>query len=142
MNRLTREYLRTLVVEYHTGRGCGLWPQSCNGTSCNGHIGRINKEGDFEELSIDEYNFVKQKMGVPLNTRYYKVPHYYGKRCNRRGEVISVGISSPSRLFDFARMHEHRTYLDLEELIKKINCEVIEKDGCCCVCDPEEIIEE
>ena len=143
MNRAKKEYLKSLVVQYHRGRGCGLWPQSCNGSFCNGHIGHINK-GEFEELEVDEYNFVKQLLGLALNNRKYVLPlHILGER-NRRNEELGLEvITSPSDLFKIVRKYESRTYVDPELLIEKFGCKTIEKEGCCFICDPpEEEIEE
>ncbi|MGN1033899.1 MAG: hypothetical protein ACI4PU_10515 [Intestinibacter sp.] len=136
MTRLVKEYLKSLVVMYHEGH-CNLWPQNCNGQICNGHIGHITEEGLFEEVSVDEYNFVKQVLGIELNKRCYKI-HLRGKRYSRynRDEVISEGITSPSKLFEFVRKYESRTYVDPEELIEKFGCRVIEEEGCCILCDP------
>ena len=128
---MTREYLRSLVVMFHDC--CNRWPNECIGQNCGGHIGRITEKG-FEELSVDEYNFVKQKLGVPLNTHYYEVTHY-GKRYNRRGEVVSEGITSASKLFEFVRKRERRTYVNTTDiLIEKFGCEEI-YSYYCCYCD-------
>ena len=133
MNRLKKEFLKSLTVNYHScSCSRSIWPEFC-GAHCSGDLGHMTKDG-FKELSVEEYNFTKQILGLgpaqPV-VKYKIYTNRMSKRFNRRGEVISEGITSASDLFKFTRKHEFKTYINLDIMLKKWGCKVLHTYGCC-----------